>query len=83
MAEHPGRRVASPREPDSSGALIYTAANPDELHQREGARHSPWHFPFLHRCKNLTPILEIRLYLNFQAKSSKFLACEHHLMNPG
>lgn len=65
MAEHPDRRVASPREPESSWAFIYTAANPDELHQREGARRSPWHFPFLHRCKNLTPILETHLPLNF------------------
>lgn len=27
MAEHPDRRVASPREPDSSWAFIYTAAH--------------------------------------------------------
>ena len=83
MAEHLGRRVALPWEPDSSGALIYTAANPDELHQREGVRRSPWHFPFLHRCKNLTPILVIHLYPSFQAQRSTFLACEHQLMNAG
>ena len=83
MAEHPGRRAPSPREPDSSRALIYTAANPDELLRREAARRSPWHFPFLHRCKNLTLILEIHLSLSFQTESSAFLACEHQLMNPG
>lgn len=78
IAEHPGRRAASPWEPDSSRALIYTAANPDELLRREGARRSPWHFPL---C--VTPILEIHLYLSFQVESSVFLACEHQLMNPG
>lgn len=46
MAEHPDRRAASPREPDSGRALIYLAVNPDEPRQRQGQRHSPWHFPF-------------------------------------
>lgn len=55
MAEHPGRQVASPWEPDSSGALIYTAANPAELLQREGARRSPWHFPFFASVQESDP----------------------------
>lgn len=55
MAKHPGRRVALPREPDSSGALIYTAANPDELHQREGVRRSPWRFPFFASVQESDP----------------------------
>lgn len=76
-----------PRSLTQAG-LISTAANPAELLQRQGARRSPWRFPFffffvLHRCKNLTSILEIHLYLSFQVESSVVLAWEHQPINPG
>lgn len=73
MAQHPDRRAALPREPDSGRALISPAVNPDEPHQRQGQTHSPWQFPFLHWRKDLTPIPEIRLQLSFQEKSSREL----------
>lgn len=80
MATHPGRRVALPQEPDSSGALIYRAANPEELHQREGAETQPLALPFL--CKTLTLIPDICLYPSLQAQSSTIQACESQLMEP-
>lgn len=72
-AQHPARLAPShgplllcPEDADSSGALIYTAADPDQLHPSGSARRSPWRFPFRH----LIPIREILLC----PKSSAFPA---------
>lgn len=78
-----GEQEALPWDTDSSGALIYTAANPDQLHRSGRARRSPWRFPFSHRREALTPIPEIHLCPGFRVRSSTFLVCAHRLTNAG
>lgn len=78
-----GEQEALPWDADSSGALIYTAVNPDQLHQSSGARRSPWRFPFSHRREALTPIPEIHLCSGFRVRSSTFLVCAQRLTNAG
>lgn len=66
LAPSHGPLLLCPEDADSSGALIYTAADPDQLHPSGSARRSPWRFPFRH----LIPIREILLC----PKSSAFPA---------